>query len=403
MGRISAVFFDRAAITAPSSDYINSSDVFCLRTALIGTVRLPTVGRKTNAPEPAIVIPFGRRAGDEKETSMEDFSATRLSRRSLVAAACATGLPLAWAQPLAQRDGFPSQPIRFVSPFPPGGGNDATTRWVITRLPDFIGQPAIVDNRGGAGGNIGAKAVATAKPDGYTLLTSQVSLMAVNPSLYAAAGFDPVKDFMPVTQVNAAPLAIVAAADGPYASFAELAAAARARPGTVTYASPGNGTLSHLAGVVLQKDYGIPITHVPYKGAGPAINDLMGKQVSCLVTSTASVAGMVQQGRMRVLAMTSPRRIGVFANVPTLEELGYANARFEDWYGFFAPAGTPPDRIAYLNDALVRTLRTPEVTKLVVDGGSDVVASTPAAFARQMQQDIERWSRVVKLSGANID
>ncbi|WP_240467089.1 MULTISPECIES: Bug family tripartite tricarboxylate transporter substrate binding protein [Comamonas] len=308
-----------------------------------------------------------------------------------------------YAQTLPQRNGFPSQPIRFVSPFPPGGGNDATTRWVTTRLPEVTGQPAVVENKGGAGGNIGAKAVTEAKSDGYTLLTGQVSLMAVNPTLYSAPGFDPLKNFIPVAQVNAAPLAIVVAAGSTLKSFADLAAKSKAEPGRVTYATPGNGTLSHLVGVVLAKESSVTMTHVPYKGAGPAINDLLGHQVDVLITSTSSVAGMIQGGQMRALAVTSPRRVGVFGKVPTLEELGYKNTTFEDWYGFFAPAGTPPERVAYLNEAIVKTLRKPEVSKLVTDGGSEVVASTPEAFAAQLSSDIKRWSHVVKLSGAKLD
>lgn len=188
--------------------------------------------------------------------------------------------------------------------------------------------------QGGAGGNIGAKAVTEAKADGYTLLTGQVSLMAVNPTLYRAPGFDPLKNFIPVTQVNAAPLAIVVAAGSPLKSFADLAAKSKAEPGKITYATPGNGTLSHLVGVVLGKESNVSMTHVPYKGAGPAINDLLGQQVDVLITSTSSVAGMIQGGQIRALAVTSPRRVGVFGKVPTLEELGYKNTTFEDWYGF---------------------------------------------------------------------
>ena len=195
-----------------------------------------------------------------------------------------------------------------------------------------------VDLRGAEGTPI--KAVADGKADGYTLLTGQVSLMAVNPTLYAAPGFDPIKNFVPITQVNAAPLAIVVASGSPLKSFADLQARSKSEPGKITYATPGNGTLSHLVGVVLSKENGVPMTHVPYKGAGPAINDLLGQQVDVLITSTSSVAGMIQGGQMRALAVTSPRRIGVFGKVPTLEELGLHNARFEDWYGFFAPAGT---------------------------------------------------------------
>jgi tripartite-type tricarboxylate transporter receptor subunit TctC len=155
--------------------------------------------------------------------------------------------------------------------------------------------------------------------------------------------------------------------------------------------------------VVLAKENGVSMTHVPYKGAGPALNDLLGQQVDVMITSTSSVGSMIQAGQIRALAVTSPRRIGVFAKVPTLEEMGYRDTHFEDWYGFFAPAGTSPERVAYLNETIVRTLRTPEVTRMVVEGGSEVVASTPEAFAAQLRQDVERWSKLVKLSGAKVD
>ncbi|HSV48632.1 MAG TPA: tripartite tricarboxylate transporter substrate binding protein, partial [Ramlibacter sp.] len=268
----------------------------------------------------------------------------KLAAVSLCWSLCA--LQGASAQTMPQVGGFPNQPIKFVSPFPPGGGNDANTRFVTSRLSEITGQSAVVDNRAGAGGNIGAKAVADAKPDGYTVLTGQVSLMAVNPALYAAPGFDPLKNFVPITQINAAPLAVVVASTSPLKTIADLAARIKAQPGRVTYATPGNGTLSHLVGVVLEKDSGLSMTHVPYKGAAPAITDLLGGQVDLLITSTSSVAGHIQNGKMRALAVTSPRRIGVFEKVPTLEELGLRNATFEDWYGFFAPAGTPPERVA---------------------------------------------------------
>lgn len=325
------------------------------------------------------------------------------TRQFLVATLTLTALGTASAQPLAPVNGFPTQPLRIVSPFPAGGGNDAMARLVSTRLSQVLGQSAVTDNRGGAGGNIGTRYVAESKPDGYTLLSSQVSIMAVNPTLYRAPGFDPVKQFIPVTQINAAPLAIVVSADAPWKTFAELAAQAKAQPQKITFATPGNGTLSHLVGVVLDKDGDVSMQHVPYKGAGPAINDLLGKQVDVLITSTSSVAGFIQTGRMRALAVTSPRRLGVFTKVPTLEELGYRNARFEDWYGFFVPAGTAPERVALLNHAIVQVLQMPDVIKIINEGGSDVVASSPEAFAAQLKQDISRWSQVVKLSGARLD
>lgn len=324
----------------------------------------------------------------------------------LVAALAVTTVALtqgASAQPLAPVNGYPTQPLRIVSPFPAGGGNDAVTRVVATRLSQVLGQSAVTDNRGGAGGNIGTRYVAESKPDGYTLLTSQVSIMAVNPTLYRAPGFDPVKQFIPVTQINAAPLAIVVSANAPWKTFEELATQAKAQPQKITFATPGNGTLSHLVGVVLDKNSHITLQHVPYKGAGPAINDLLGGQVDVLITSTSSVAGFIQTGRMRALAVTSPRRLGVFTKVPTLEELGYPNARFEDWYGVFVPAGTSPERVALLNRAIVQVLQMPEVVKSINDGGSDVVANTPDAFATQLKQDISRWSQIVKLSGAHVD
>ncbi|MGH8788411.1 MAG: Bug family tripartite tricarboxylate transporter substrate binding protein [Cupriavidus necator] len=323
--------------------------------------------------------------------------------RFLVAALTVTMFGAATAQPLAPVNGYPSQPLRIVSPFPAGGGNDAVTRVVATRLSQVLGQSAVTDNRGGAGGNIGTRYVAESKPDGYTVLTSQVSIMAVNPTLYRAPGFDPVKQFIPVTQINAAPLAIVVSANAPWKTFEELAAQAKAQPQKITFATPGNGTLSHLVGVVLDKNSNVSLQHVPYKGAGPAINDLLGGQVDVLITSTSSVAGFIQTGRMRALAVTSPRRLGVFTKVPTLEELGYRDARFEDWYGFFVPAGTSPERVALLNRAIVQVLQLPEVVKTINDGGSDVVANSSEAFAAQLKQDISRWSQVVKLSGAHVD
>ena len=319
-----------------------------------------------------------------------------------VTAAVTTSLASA-QQPLAPVNGFPTQPLRIVSPFPAGGGNDAVSRVVATRLSQVLGQSAVIDNRGGAGGNIGTRYAAESKADGYTVLTSQVSIMAVNPTLYRSPGFDPVKQFIPVTQINAAPLVIVVSANAPWKTFEELATQAKAQPQKITYATPGNGTLSHLVGVVLDKDSNVSLQHVPYKGAGPAINDLLGGQVDVLITSTSSVAGFIQTGRMRALAVTSPRRLGVFAKVPTLEDLGYRNARFEDWYGFFVPAGTSPERVALLNRAIVQVLQMPDVVKTINEGGSDVVANTPEAFAAQLKQDISRWSQIVKLSGAHVD
>ena len=296
---------------------------------------------------------------------------------------------------------FPNQPIRFISPFPPGGGNDFHMRLVSNELTNVVGQSVVAENRGGAGGNIGTKYVAEAKADGYTVLTSQVSIMAVNPALYTAPGFDPVKSFLPITQINAAPLAIVVAADSPLKTLADLRSASRSR--SLTYATPGNGTLSHLLGVVLEKDAGIPLTHVPYRGAAPALVDVMGGQVNLMITSTSSVAGHVTQGKLRALAVSSARRVGVFKETPTMEEQGFRDMSYDDWYGFFVPAGTPAERVAYLHEAITTVLKTPTISQKIVDAGGEVVAGTPQQLALQLQQDVARWGRVAKASGAKLD
>ena len=319
---------------------------------------------------------------------------------AVLAIACAVS---AAAQTLPKAGGYPDKPIRFVSPFPPGGGNDTATRIVTQKLAELTGQSVIVENRGGAGGNLGAELAAKSPADGYTAFTGQVSIMAVNPVLYARPGFDPQKDFVPLTQINAAPLVIVVAAASPFKTFQDLAAAAKAKPGSVTFATPGNGTLSHLLGEVLKQEAGMDMVHVPYKGAGTAITDLLGGQVAVMITSTSSVAGFVQNGKMRALAVTSPRRLGVFREVPMLAELGYPNMVFDDWYGFFLPAGTPKERVDYLAQALIRALNSPEVAGRIRDGGSEVVANTPAQFAEVLRADIARWSQAVKLTGLRLD
>jgi tripartite-type tricarboxylate transporter receptor subunit TctC len=336
-------------------------------------------------------------------SDIHDPSMTRREAVLLMAGALGALSPAAHAQNLPKVAGFPNQAIHLVSPFPPGGGNDFHTRLVTTELANLTGQPAVAENKGGAGGNIGARYVADAIPDGYTVLTSQVSIMAVNPSLYKAPGFDPLKSFVPITQINAAPLALVVSADSPLKNMSDLRARAKAGPAKLTYATPGNGTLSHLLGVVLEKDGGIDMVHVPYRGAGPALIDLLGGQVTLMITSTSSVAGHIQQGKLRALAVTSPRRIGVFKGVPTLEEQGLKDMTYEDWYGFFAPAGTPPERVAYLNNAITRVLKSPAVSSKIIDSGSDVVAGTSEELAALLRRDIARWSRVAKLSGAVID
>lgn len=311
---------------------------------------------------------------------------------------------MAWAaDPLPKVGDYPSQAIHLVSPFPAGGGNDLHMRLVSNELARVTGVPAVAENKGGAGGNIGAQAVLGSKPDGYTLLLSQVSIMAVNPALYKAPGFDPLTDFVPITQINAAPLVLVVPANSPLRNMADLRALTRERKGSVTYASPGNGTLSHLLGVVLEKDAGIAMTHIPYRGAAPALLDLMGGQVTLMITSTSSVSGAIRQGKLRAIAVSSPRRVGLFASVATLQEQGFKDLEFEDWYGFFAPAGTPPERVAYLQQAITAILKSDEVAQKIADAGGEVVAGSAEQLAEQLRRDIARWGRLVTLSGMGLE
>lgn len=306
-------------------------------------------------------------------------------------------------EPLPRAGDYPGQPIHVISPFPAGGGNDLHMRLVTNELARVTGQPVVAENRGGAGGNIGTRYVAAARPDGYTLLVAQLSIMAVNPVLYKAPGFDPIADFAAITQINAAPLALVVAAESPLRDMADLRAMARAHRGSVHYASPGNGTLSHLLGVVLEKDADIAMTHVPYRGAAPALVDLMGGQVTLMITSAASAAGAIAQRKLRAIALSSPRRSGVFASVATLAEQGLPGLEFDDWYGFFAPAGTPPQRLAYLNQAIVAILKSSAVAQKIVAAGGQVVAGSAAQLAEQLLHDTARWSRVVQLSGMSVE
>lgn len=303
-------------------------------------------------------------------------------------------------QPLAD---FPKQAITIVSPFPPGGGNDKISRLLATELAGIVGQPVVVENRGGAGGNLGTTSVAKAKPDGYTILTSQTSIIGVNPALYPNAGFVPQKDFEPLSQLTSAPVVFVVRAESPYKSMKDYIADARARPDVVNFATPGNGTLSHLTTARLATQENIKITHIPYKGAGPATTDLLGGQIAMLVTSPSSVEGLVSSGKLRVLAATNNNLLGVFKGTPTLESLGIKDMNVSDWYGVFVPKGTPADRIAYLEQAVRKAMSTADMKTKVNQSGSEVVGNARSDFIKTVDKEIADWGAVVKASGVKVD
>ncbi len=325
---------------------------------------------------------------------------------SMIAKATLISLVLAstsQAQTIKAPADFPKQSITIVSPFPPGGGNDKISRLLAAELATIVGQPVVVENRGGAGGNLGTASAAKAKPDGYTILTSQTSIIGVNPVLYKNAGFNPKKDLEPLSQLTSAPVVFVVRADSSYQTMNDYIADAKARPGQVTFATPGNGTLSHLTTSRLANQENIKLTHVPYKGAGPAVSDLMGGQVAMVVTSPSSVEGLVSSGKLRVLAATNDELLGVFKNVQTLEKQGIKNMVVSDWYGVFVPKGTPADRVAYLEAAVRKAMQSADLKTKVNQGGSQVVASSRGDFVKTVDKEIADWGKVVKESGTQVD
>jgi tripartite-type tricarboxylate transporter receptor subunit TctC len=299
-------------------------------------------------------------------------------------------------------DDYPTKPIKLIVPFPPGGGTDIMSRVVAQKLGDMNKWTIVVDNRPGAGGNIGVEATARSAPDGYTLVMGQTSNLAINPSLFKALPYDPLKDLVPVVLVGEGPIALAVRAESPYRTLADLIAAAKAKPGAITMASPGNGTVAHLSGVRLMQATGAKFEHIPYKGASAAIPDLLGGNVDFYVASVPSVQSHVAGGKMRALAVTSERRSPVFPNTPTVGET-YKGFIAVTWFGILAPAGTPKPVVAKLNEAINKALADPAVRKSIEGEGGEVLGGTPERFAELMRSELASWSTVVKQSGAKVD
>jgi tripartite-type tricarboxylate transporter receptor subunit TctC len=298
---------------------------------------------------------------------------------------------------------YPNKPIRLVVPFPAGGGTDIMARVVSTKLSETLKWTIVVDNRPGAGGNIGVDLVAKAKPDGYTLVLGQTSNLAVNPTLYGSLPYDPVKDFAPITTVADAPLVLVVASSSPYKTLADVVAAARVQPNKITLGTPGNGTVAHLTGELFQKASGIKLQHVPYKGSSQAITDLLGGSIAVFMSSIPTAQAQIKSGAMRALAVTSAQRAADLPSVPTINESGYKGFDARTWFGLLAPAGTPAPVIAKLNAEVNKVLAMPEVRKKITVEGGNVLGSSPEQFGALIKAEIPRWGQVVKESGAKID
>ena len=316
---------------------------------------------------------------------------------SVVAALVA---PIAFAQGAAS---YPTKPVRLVVPFPAGGTTDILARAVAQQLSVGWGQQVIVDNRPGAGGNIGSELVAKAAPDGYTLLMGTVGTHAINPSLYAKMPYDHVKDFTPVVLVAGVPNVLVVNPSLPVHSVPELIAYAKANPGKLNFASSGNGTSIHLSGELFRTMTGVDMTHVPYKGSAPALTDLIGGQVQLMFDNLPSSLQFIRTGKLRALAVTSAARSTALPELPTLAEAGLPGFEASSWFGILAPAGTPKDIVAKINAAVGSWLASPEAKEKLLAQGAIAAGGSPDAFVKHIDAETAKWAKVVKASGAHID
>ena len=317
-------------------------------------------------------------------------------------AALAAVLAIAAGAP-AFAESFPSKPIRLVVPFPAGGGTDIIARELAQKVTDATKWIFVVDNKPGSGGNIGIDAVAKSPADGYNLVLGQTSNLAINPTLYSKLPYDPVKDLTPISMVASSGLAIVVSADSPYRTIADVVAAARAKPGSINFATSGNGTVAHLATELFQKEAGVKLTHIPYKGASQGLTDVIGGQVQLYVSSVPTLIGHIKTGKLRALAVTSAKRVDDLPQVPTIAESGYKGFEAVTWFGILGPAKLPHDIVARLNAEIQKALKGAELQRKLSDQGADVAGSTPEQFGQLIRTDLVRWGKVVKDSGAKID
>ena len=298
----------------------------------------------------------------------------------------------------ADAQDYPTKPIKFVVPYPPGGGTDVVARIVNEPLATALGQPIIIDNRGGAAGNLGTDIVAKSPADGYTILFT-LSSHTINPKLYEKLPFDVERDFVPVSLVALIPQILVVNPSVPITSVKELIAYAKANPGKLNYASVGIGSPAHVAGELFKLKAGIDMVHVPYKGGGPAVTDTIGGQVQLAFVSMPAALQHVRSGRLRAIAVTSAKRSASAPDIPTIAEGGVPDYAVESWYGALAPAKTPPAIVARLNAAFAKTLDNPQVKEKLFAQGAEAVPSSPAEFDRMMKDELAKWEVVIKSAG----
>jgi tripartite-type tricarboxylate transporter receptor subunit TctC len=334
------------------------------------------------------------------------FSAGRgtnmISRRSLLSASLA-GFVAVLLPGSTVAENFPTRPIRLIVPYAAGGGTDAIARVIADGAGAQLGQSFVVENNGTAGGNIATQQAAAAAPDGYTVLMANQGPMVVNPHLFKSLRVDPLAVFDPVTLITSAPLVLVVPQESRFTSFKQLVDYGLADPGKLTYGSAGNGSASHMATILLAKVAKLNFVHVPYRGAGPALTDLLGGRTDFMITTLPSVSGLIETGRMRPLALTTKTRTKKLPDVPTIAESGFADYDSGAWYGFVVPKGTPPEVVEKLRAATVRAINSEAVKTRLENDGAEPIGNTPAEFAAMMRAESARWAEVIKESALSLE
>src|SRR6478735_349074 len=318
-------------------------------------------------------------------------------RKLLTIAALALAFTAAQAQP------YPAKPIRMIVPFPPGGGTDILSRLVANKLTEVSKWTVVPDNRAGAGGTIGIAEAVRAAPSGYEMVMGQKDNMVVAPWLYKNLSYDPTKDLTAVAHVAYTPVVIVTRTESKFKTLADVVAAARAAPDSITYGSPGNGTTIHLAGEIFKSAANIKMRHVPYKGSNAAMMDVLAGNVDLMVSSLPSAMGQIKSGKLRPLAVTSLRRSSSLPDVPSVAELGYKDFEVSTWYGLFMPAGTPKDIVMTVNAEVNKLPATPEMKAAIHAQGAEVQNMTPEQFSSLLKTDYVKWKSIVQASGATIE
>jgi tripartite-type tricarboxylate transporter receptor subunit TctC len=320
-----------------------------------------------------------------------------------MAAALAGLLALVAATAVATAANYPDRPVTVVVGFPPGGASDILARILTDKLSKLLGQPVIVDNRPGAGGNVAGEFVAHAAPDGYTLLIGNNAILATNASLYSNIGFDAVKDFAPISLIGTQANVLVVNPNVPAHSLAELIALAKANPGKLNFASSGYGLAAHLAGELFKAQAHIDIVHVPYKGSAPALEDVIAGQDQMMFATISGVMGFLKNGQVRALAVTTLKRTAILPDIPTMDEAGLPGFEATTWHGLVAPAGTPPAIIDTLHGALVAALADPDVKTKLAALGVDIGSDSSAEFSAYIKAEIPKWAAIIKASGAKVE